>query len=119
MFFFCNVTCNLGEARLEPMMLSEPNTDCEPDQERCIWHRPRRMMQIFSLKLAQIPIGNNLVELYGYIAARDCRDSLLNYIVNRSRDNPIVVQQVQLSDYFIHFAILVQRCHMQDANELI
>jgi hypothetical protein len=75
-------------------------------------------MQIFSLKLAQIPIGNNSVELYGYIAARDSRDSLLNYIVNHSRDDPIVMQQVQLSEYFIYFAILAQPCHMQVAHDL-
>ncbi|TVU08556.1 hypothetical protein EJB05_41965, partial [Eragrostis curvula] len=84
------------ETRLEPMMLSEPNTDCEPDQERCLRHGPSHMMQIFSLKLAQIPIGNNSVELYGYIAARDSRDSLLNYIVNLSSDDPIIMQQGSL-----------------------
>jgi len=33
--------------------------------------------------------------LYGYIAARDHVDSLLNYIVNISRDDPITVDQVQ------------------------
>uniref|UniRef100_A0A0D3FWI0 DUF6598 domain-containing protein n=1 Tax=Oryza barthii TaxID=65489 RepID=A0A0D3FWI0_9ORYZ len=33
------------------------------------------------------------MELYGYIAARDLRDPLLNYIVNIGRDNPIIVEQ--------------------------
>jgi hypothetical protein len=78
------------------MMLTEPNTDCYPNKEECIWHSSSCMMQFFSLKLAQIPINNNSVELYGYIATRDIRDSLLNYIVNRSRADPIIVQQVQL-----------------------
>lgn len=74
-------------------MFSEP-TDCQPDRERCIVHSPSRMMQIYSLKLSQIPIDNKSVELYGYIAVRDYHDSLLNYIVNRSRDDPIIVHQV-------------------------
>ncbi|TVU08581.1 hypothetical protein EJB05_41990, partial [Eragrostis curvula] len=90
------VICTSGEARLEPMMLSEPNTDCVLDQKRCIWHGPSRMMQIFSLKLVQIPIGNNSIKLYGYIAVRDYQDSLLNYIFYRSRDNPVVVHQGSL-----------------------
>ncbi|KQK12259.1 uncharacterized protein LOC100845732 [Brachypodium distachyon] len=82
-------------ARLEPKMFSEP-TDCQPDRERCIVHSPSRMMQIYSLKLSQIPIDNKSVELYGYIAVRDYHDSLLNYIVNRSRDDPIIVHQGSL-----------------------
>ncbi|PNT73837.1 hypothetical protein BRADI_1g02505v3 [Brachypodium distachyon] len=76
-------------------MFSEP-TDCQPDRERCIVHSPSRMMQIYSLKLSQIPIDNKSVELYGYIAVRDYHDSLLNYIVNRSRDDPIIVHQGSL-----------------------
>ncbi|CAL4885981.1 unnamed protein product [Urochloa decumbens] len=84
------------ETRLEPMELSGPTDDCHPDWERCIVHYSSHMMQIFSLKLAQIPIDRNPVELYGYIAVRDCRDSLLNYIVNCSRDDPITVQQGSL-----------------------
>lgn len=36
------------------------------------------------------------VELYGYMAARDCLDPLLNYIFNVSRDDPIIVEQVQI-----------------------
>ncbi|CAL4967618.1 unnamed protein product [Urochloa decumbens] len=84
------------ETRLEPMELSGPTDDCHPDWERCIVHYSSHMMQIFSLKFAQIPIDRNPVELYGYIAVRDCRDSLLNYIVNCSRDDPITVQQGSL-----------------------
>ncbi|VAI15593.1 unnamed protein product [Triticum turgidum subsp. durum] len=77
------------------MMLSEP-TDCFPDRERCCVHYERPMMQIFSLKLASVSINTSSVELYGYIAVRDYVDSLLNYIVNRSRDDPIIAQQVHI-----------------------
>lgn len=56
-------------------------------------------MLIFSLKLAQIPIDKKSIEIYGYIAARDRRDALLNYIVNNSRDDPITVQQVLIFTY--------------------
>ncbi|KAF7057946.1 hypothetical protein CFC21_065094 [Triticum aestivum] len=87
----CRVT-DRDETQLEPMMLSEP-TDCFPDRERCCVHYERPMMQIFSLKLASVSINTSSVELYGYIAVRDYVDSLLNYIVNRSRDDPIIAQQ--------------------------
>ena len=53
------------------------------------------MWQVFSLKLVKIPMDGGPVELYGYIAARDHVDSLLNYIVNISRDDPITVEQVR------------------------
>ncbi|WVZ78069.1 hypothetical protein U9M48_025834 [Paspalum notatum var. saurae] len=36
------------------------------------------------------------VELYGYIAARDRLEPLLNYVVNFSRDDPIIVEQGSL-----------------------
>ena len=52
------------------------------------------MLQIFALELAKIPGDNGLVELYGYIAARDEVDMLLNYVVNISRNDPIIVAQV-------------------------
>ncbi|XP_021314621.1 uncharacterized protein LOC8078917 [Sorghum bicolor] len=54
------------------------------------------MFQIFSVLLSKSPISNGSIQLYGYIAARDERDGMLNYIVNYSRDNPIVVQQGSL-----------------------
>ena len=56
--------------------------------------RPCSMLQIFSLELAKIPGDNGLVELYGYIAARDEVDMLLNYVVNICRNDPIIVAQV-------------------------
>ncbi|CAL4889970.1 unnamed protein product [Urochloa decumbens] len=82
------------ETRLEAMMLSNP-TDCVMDEEdgTCMWHRPRRMLQIFSLKLAKIPVYAGKIELYGYIATRDDLEPLLNYVVNVSRDDPIIVEQ--------------------------
>lgn len=76
-------------------MLSDP-TDCFPDRERCDVHWECDMMQTFSLKLAKVSVNTSLVQLYGYIAVRDCLDSLLNYIVNYSRDDPITVQQGSL-----------------------
>lgn len=39
------------------------------------------------------------IELYGYIAARDDLEPLLNYVVNFSRDDPIIVEQVQIHTY--------------------
>ncbi|KAI4975165.1 hypothetical protein ZWY2020_048772 [Hordeum vulgare] len=56
----------------------------------------REMMHIFSLKLAKSPINSGSIQLYGYIAARDEYDLRLNYIFNRSREDPIVVQQGSL-----------------------
>jgi len=43
--------------------------------------------------LVKLPVDAGPVELYGYIAARDHVDLLLNYIVNISRDDPITVDQ--------------------------
>jgi hypothetical protein len=57
------------------------------------------MLQIFSLKLAKIPVDAGSVELYGYIAARDNLDPLLNYVVNIGRDDPILVEQVRIISY--------------------
>jgi hypothetical protein len=52
------------------------------------------MLQFLSLRLAKVPAELGSVELYGYIAARDNMNPLLNYIVNFSRDDPIMVKQV-------------------------
>ncbi|KAI4990751.1 hypothetical protein ZWY2020_039122, partial [Hordeum vulgare] len=57
---------------------------------------PRNMMQIFSMKLAKAPINSGSIQLYGYIAARDEVDLRLNYVFNRTRDDPIIVQQGSL-----------------------
>ncbi|XP_048547117.1 uncharacterized protein LOC125526462 [Triticum urartu] len=54
------------------------------------------MLQIFSLAMAKIPQGDDLVELYGYIAVWDDLDLLLNYVVNISRDDPINVEKGSL-----------------------
>jgi hypothetical protein len=65
-------------------------------------HQSRRMLQIFSLELAEIPMeakihmDGGLVELYGYVAIRDGLDPLLNYVVNISRNDPISVEQVHI-----------------------
>ncbi|KAK3159637.1 hypothetical protein QOZ80_1BG0049190 [Eleusine coracana subsp. coracana] len=67
--------------------------DCYPDQENCICHGPSEMIQIFSLSLAKAPISSGSVQLYGYMAARDGMDGKLNYLFNRSRDDPVIMQQ--------------------------
>lgn len=76
-------------------MSSEP-MNCSPNREKCEIHYATHMMQIFSLKLAKNSTNDGLVQLYGYIAVRDYHDSLLNYVVNRSRDDPIIVEQGSL-----------------------
>ncbi|EEE69309.1 hypothetical protein OsJ_28595 [Oryza sativa Japonica Group] len=85
------------ETCLEPMMLSQP-MDCQPNRDTCTVHFSTRMMQIFSIKLAKIHMYSGPVQIYGYIAVRDHLDSMLNYVVNRSRDDPIIVKQV-IADY--------------------
>jgi hypothetical protein len=46
--------------------------------------------------VAKIPLDVGKIELYGYIAARDDLEPLLNYVVNVSRDDPIIVEQVHI-----------------------
>ncbi|CAO2044562.1 unnamed protein product [Urochloa humidicola] len=84
-----------NETWIEAMMLSDPK-DCMFHNGTCIQHQPRPMLQIFSLKLAKIPMDANSVELYGYIATRDVLDPLLNYIVDVSRNDPINIKQGSL-----------------------
>lgn len=96
--FFC-------EARWEAMMFSKP-TDCNIDSNGiCMSHGTCCMLQFFSLRLAKVPADHGLVELYGCIAVRDRLDTFLNYFVNFSRDDPIVVEQVctfiHVCNYFI------------------
>ncbi|KAF8703458.1 hypothetical protein HU200_032265 [Digitaria exilis] len=83
------------ETLLEAMALSDPPS-CIIHEGTCLQHVPCSMLQIFSLELAKISVNGGLVELYGYIAVRDDLDPLLNYVVNVSRDEPIIVQQVRL-----------------------
>uniref|UniRef100_A0A0E0LUC6 DUF6598 domain-containing protein n=1 Tax=Oryza punctata TaxID=4537 RepID=A0A0E0LUC6_ORYPU len=91
---------NRNETRLEAMMFSNP-TDCIIRSNGiCMSHGTCHMLQLFSLRLAKIPVDHGLVELYGYIAVRDRLEPLLNYFVNFSRDDPIIVEQGSL----IHMA---------------
>ncbi|CAL5031782.1 unnamed protein product [Urochloa decumbens] len=84
-----------NETRLEAMAFSNP-TNCIIRNGTCTKHYPRRMLQILSLKLAKTSVDCGLIELYGYIAVRDDLDPLLNYVVNFSRGDPIVVEQGSL-----------------------
>ncbi|TVU48841.1 hypothetical protein EJB05_00120, partial [Eragrostis curvula] len=72
------------ETRLEPMMFSDG----------CTLQFPLPMRQFFSLTLAECRhTSNGSIQLYGYIATRDDRDDwMLNYIFNRGKDDPVVVQ---------------------------
>lgn len=79
-------------------MLSGP-ANCNISGGTCTEHTTSRMLQIFSLKLAKISVEGASVELYGYIAVRDELDPLLNYVVNVSRDDPIIVEQVRINTY--------------------
>jgi len=85
-----------AETRLEPMMFSKPTERCLPDAENCMYHFPQQIFQFFSVRLSKSPISNGPIQLYGYIAARDERDGMLNYVVSYSRDDPIVVHQGDL-----------------------
>ncbi|XP_037462437.1 uncharacterized protein LOC119333759 [Triticum dicoccoides] len=75
--------------------LPEP-TDCDIRNGKCIRHIPNRVLQILSLKLTKLTVDPGPVELYRYIAVRDYMDTLLNYVVNISRDDPIIVKQGSL-----------------------
>ncbi|KAF8686033.1 hypothetical protein HU200_043964 [Digitaria exilis] len=77
------------------MLLSDPK-DCKFYHGTCFTHQSRNMLQIFSLKLAKIPVDTGSVELYGYIATRDVLDPLLNYVVNFSRNDPLIVKKGSL-----------------------
>uniref|UniRef100_A0A0E0EF82 DUF6598 domain-containing protein n=1 Tax=Oryza meridionalis TaxID=40149 RepID=A0A0E0EF82_9ORYZ len=85
-----------NETRLEAMKFSNP-TDCVIRRNgTCMSHYHRCMLQILSLELAKITLYDGSIELYGYIAVRDDLDPLHNYIVNCSRDDPIIVEQGSL-----------------------
>ncbi|RLM75518.1 hypothetical protein C2845_PM15G09140 [Panicum miliaceum] len=86
---------SIYRAQLEAMALSDP-TDCIIHNGTCMEHCPGSMLQFFSLQLAKMPVDGGLVKLYGYMAVRDDVDALLNYIVNFSRDEPIIVEQGSL-----------------------
>jgi len=84
-----------NDTRVEAMMFSDPTNVIIRNGIR-MHHGRACMLQILSLELAEISVDGGLVELYGYIAVRDELDPLLNYIINFSRDDPIVVEQGSL-----------------------
>lgn len=89
--FFSCMSC---EAQLEAATLSNPS-NCYPNQETCCQHIPWAMMQIFSIELGKLSMDSGPVQIYGYIAVRDTRDLLRNYVFNRSRADPITLEQVK------------------------
>ena len=90
------------EALLEPTMFSDP-IGCRMRNGTCTSHESYDMLQFLSLRLAKVPKKHGSVELYGYIAVRDNLDLLLNYIVNFSRDDPIIVEQVCTSIHVCNY----------------
>jgi hypothetical protein len=91
-----------SETRLEATMRSDPTPNCtfHRDDGTCWRHHPTKgMLQFFSFEVAKLPPNAaGSVELYGYVATRDDLDPSLNYVVNISRDDPIVVKQGSLID---------------------
>jgi hypothetical protein len=88
-----------SETPFEAMRFSDPGPDCRFDDDGSCWkHYAIGMVQIFSVKVGSLPADAGSVELYGYIAARDQQDPFLNYVVNISRDDPIVVEEGSLVD---------------------
>lgn len=85
------------------MRFSLPTKHCYPCFTNCTRHSCDTMLQIYSLKLnlpAKATQGS-AIQLYGFMAARDLLDPLRNYIFNRSRDDPYIVQDVN-SDPFLY-----------------
>ena len=78
-------------------MFTEPQ-DCLFLNDLCLRHKARRMFQFFSLKLVENPV-DGLLQLYGYIVVREQVDPFLNYVVNFTRDDPIIVEQVHTHTY--------------------
>ncbi|KQJ96278.1 hypothetical protein BRADI_3g22090v3 [Brachypodium distachyon] len=77
---------------LEPMIMSQPFTSCQPNWKDCKTHSSFPMLQIFSLKLAH-SVVDGPVQLYGYLAVRDVLNPLRNYIFNRTRADPFIVER--------------------------
>lgn len=108
-FFIVLITNNsdfFGEAVLDLKKFSEVSPRF-PNREYCLDHASNAMIQIFSLRLAKSPIISGLMLLYGYLAARDCMDGKLNYIFNRSRDNPVIIQQVRICYLYASIMIML------------
>lgn len=55
------------------------------------WLEPKEMLQIFSLRLSSSM--SYPISVYGIFAVRDYLDPLRNYVFNRTRDDPVIVEQ--------------------------
>uniref|UniRef100_A0A0E0JKL5 DUF6598 domain-containing protein n=1 Tax=Oryza punctata TaxID=4537 RepID=A0A0E0JKL5_ORYPU len=55
------------------------------------WREPKEMLQIFSLRLSSSM--SYPISVYGIFAVRDYVDPLRNYVFNRTRDDPVIVEQ--------------------------
>jgi hypothetical protein len=82
------------EARIEAMTLSDPKDCMHCKGKKKFGKHFANMLQIFSLKLAKIDVDGGPIELYGYMATRDVLEPLLNYVVNVSRNDPLIIEQV-------------------------
>ncbi|CAL4905141.1 unnamed protein product [Urochloa decumbens] len=93
------------ETRLKPMRLSDPTDICHPCWTACKQHIGCDMVQIFSLKLSKLPARTAAgpIQVYGFMAVRDALDPLRNYLFNRSREDPFLIQDVR-SDPFVYLS---------------
>lgn len=71
-------------------------TNCDPKTGCHCYHEPSPVFQLFNVKLqSAVPNMSNQVEVYGVVAVRDGEDYRRNYLFNRSRDNPLVINAVR------------------------
>ncbi|EMS51278.1 hypothetical protein TRIUR3_33974 [Triticum urartu] len=88
-----HILTEVTSACLESMMTTVPYDSCMPNWRVCKRHAYRTMMQIFSLKLAYTSsYVSGPVQLYGYVAVRDLLNPMRNYVFNRTRNDPLVVE---------------------------
>ncbi|CAL4904339.1 unnamed protein product [Urochloa decumbens] len=58
---------------------------------------PDHMMQVFSLRLSGYKSKSYPISVYGIFAIRDDLEPLRNYVFNRPRDDPVMIQQDSLA----------------------
>lgn len=94
---FCHSLYRLDDTRettFTPTILVDPVTNKPVTEGRSL--SGCALMQIFSLKLvnhsAVAPAAGPIM-LYGFMAARDLLQPLRNYVLNRTRDDPLVLHR--------------------------
>ncbi|KAL6656192.1 hypothetical protein ACP70R_007018 [Stipagrostis hirtigluma subsp. patula] len=66
---------------------------CDPSMTRAVlgYDKPQQMLQVFSLTLSSSE--SYPISLYGSFAVRDYLEPLRNYVFNRTRDDPVTIEQ--------------------------